>query len=444
MSSDVRDILQLPADAGKTTSSIRNAVKAERVKEKKSDGLNRELLSLTGGAPPMVLAKKKYKARPNFSKRTAVSPWVWRSFTNPARRDNLELYHWVKATDAEDYYFAKFNEIVDMVDYTEEEYNAHLKDKAASSGWTREETDYLFSLCKAFDLRWFVIFDRYDWPNHTRTIDDLKERYYQTARAILLARGKPDKKDLTGYNFDKAREIERKKNLEILYNRTAEQIKEEEYLFMELRRREQKEERMQREREAVWQLLNDNEVRLANREGLTPIDKNVEKLKKRKSVGSTKRASSEDVSSPVMEVGPSNSARKRSKVKEEPAAEEDSAHKIKYPVGAFARSSKLPAPKTALVPRVHQFLQELGLGIKPNMPTAPVCAKFNELQMNIQTLLEVKKLYDKVDLELSKMRVKARVMGGGQAGGSSAVPQKRSSLTPSSAQKDLKRQRTGA
>ena len=30
--------------------------------------------------------------------------------------------------------------------------------------WTKEETDYLFSVARDFDLRWYVIHDRYEYP----------------------------------------------------------------------------------------------------------------------------------------------------------------------------------------------------------------------------------------------------------------------------------------
>ena len=41
--------------------------------------------------------------------------------------------------------------------------------------WTKEETDQLFDLCERFDLRFVVIADRF--PS-TRTVEELKERYY--------------------------------------------------------------------------------------------------------------------------------------------------------------------------------------------------------------------------------------------------------------------------
>ncbi|KAI8817357.1 uncharacterized protein EV422DRAFT_570701 [Fimicolochytrium jonesii] len=469
-SSDVRDILQLPApgeDAGpSTTSSIRAAVNAEKSKEKKGDALTRELLSLTGGAPPVVIAKKKYKARPNFSKQITVSPWVWKPFKNPARKDDLELHHWVKASDEADYYFATFNKQVEVVQYDDAEYDAHVKNllMTASTPWTRAETDHLYGLCKTFDLRWHVIADRFEWPGHTRTIDDLRERYFGIAHALLAARGTAAV-DLTPYNFNKPRELERKKNLEILYSRTAEQIREEEHLFYELRRREQKEDKLLRERETVWQLLRDNELKgsvvkemigtsLAG--GLPTSDKALDKLKKRRSLTVTGRRNTsvdaDDAATPTSILpGDAGTARRR-KVKDEdsPEHEEPSALMKRMGPGVFARSQKLlPAPKASLLPRIQDMMRELSVehNIKPHMPTANVCEMFVQLQTNCQTLLELKKVGDKVDFELNKLRIRARdVAGNAAVDGGSSVPRKRASVgTPSSSTPagNVKRQRNG-
>lgn len=31
--------------------------------------------------------------------------------------------------------------------------------------WSKEETDYLFQVCQDYDLRWYVIHDRYSFPD---------------------------------------------------------------------------------------------------------------------------------------------------------------------------------------------------------------------------------------------------------------------------------------
>lgn len=57
-----------------------------------------------------------------------------------------------------------------------------------------------------------------------------------------------------------AREIERKKNLSVLFNRTPEQIEEEEALYIESRRIEQNEKKLAKEREGLLKFLQTYEI----------------------------------------------------------------------------------------------------------------------------------------------------------------------------------------
>ena len=103
-----------------------------------------------------------------------------------ARSDKLELRHWVKTRVQHpgmppvvadwkevggDYAFAKYNKKVAMVMYNDEEYNSMLNDDLE---WSREETNYLFSMCETFDLRFIIIADRYDFQGIKRTVEQLK------------------------------------------------------------------------------------------------------------------------------------------------------------------------------------------------------------------------------------------------------------------------------
>lgn len=108
----------------------------------------------------------------------------WKQFENPAREDGLQLSHWERdsASDAADqsmaldttneagastqeYSFARYNTTTNVYSYSSDEYVSHLRDE--SGNWSREETDYLFALCHRYDLRWFVIKDRWDFDNYT-------------------------------------------------------------------------------------------------------------------------------------------------------------------------------------------------------------------------------------------------------------------------------------
>lgn len=61
-----------------------------------------------------------------------------------------------------------------MISYTDTEYNTHLQ----SETWTRAETDMLLDLAKRFDLRFTIMCDRWN-RDKPRTVEDIKERYYE-------------------------------------------------------------------------------------------------------------------------------------------------------------------------------------------------------------------------------------------------------------------------
>lgn len=73
--------------------------------------------------------------------------------------------------------------------------------------WTKEETDYLFDVVREYDLRWYIIHDRYDYSGGVpRALEvrllgreiathpdfilsqDLKDRYYSVCRKLVRNR----------------------------------------------------------------------------------------------------------------------------------------------------------------------------------------------------------------------------------------------------------------
>jgi hypothetical protein len=69
--------------------------------------------------------------------------------------------------------YAKFNTKLDPITYTNDEYEALLRDPS----WTRSETDQFMSVCHDYNLRWPVIADRFEATSH-RSTEDLMARYY--------------------------------------------------------------------------------------------------------------------------------------------------------------------------------------------------------------------------------------------------------------------------
>lgn len=150
--------------------------------------------------------------------------------------------HWQKSDEEPtDYYFAKMNKPLKVQEYNEIEYATYFQDP----NWSREETDHLCELAKNFDLRWPVILDRYGEEHPKRTVEDLKERYYKIQKKLSQLREQSGaaKLPMANYNYNKALEVERKKQAEVLYHRTKEQIKEIEELLAEYKKIESSQKR---------------------------------------------------------------------------------------------------------------------------------------------------------------------------------------------------------
>mmetsp|Transcript_29148 Transcript_29148/g.74368 ORF Transcript_29148/g.74368 Transcript_29148/m.74368 type:complete len:433 (-) Transcript_29148:246-1544(-) len=262
--SDVRDILGAPKLHGEKAEA---APKPKKAKIERPKGMSREAFALLGDQHPIISSqlaekgKKDLKAKPKPSTKGVVV-WNFKGFRNSARDDGLELKRWTKAykdaagrvrdaDDSNDYSFAKFNKKIQLARYNDEEYDSLVKSLHSSHEWSREETDYLLTMCERFDLRFNVIADRYEYvPSshkvhaHPRTLDDLKERYYAVARALFIGREGGEapiaNQVLVKHPFNKQHEVDRKRAIEQMLERTAEQLAEENALLAEAKAVEEK------------------------------------------------------------------------------------------------------------------------------------------------------------------------------------------------------------
>eukprot|EP01024_Parvocaulis_polyphysoides_P025382 TRINITY_DN2316_c0_g1_i3.p1 TRINITY_DN2316_c0_g1~~TRINITY_DN2316_c0_g1_i3.p1 ORF type:complete len:417 (+),score=74.06 TRINITY_DN2316_c0_g1_i3:24-1253(+) len=272
--SDVKDILGVSRSAF----GLGNESKPKPEKLKRPEGMSREAFALLGDHAiiPAQFAEQllqqhqtqqeKFKPGAFFRSQKTNSNVAYRrkAFVNQARTDGLELKHWVKCLkdphqpdkvtevdEGQEYPFAKFNKKINMYRYDDEEYENIIKLYAENSDWSREETDYLFDLCEQFDLRWVVIADRYDYPNgQTRSMEDLKQRYYDVAKKLIIERdgGQTEgvaNNPIVKNPYNAQQERQRKKGLEMLMTKTyADDAREEEILeqakaIRERRKREQ-------------------------------------------------------------------------------------------------------------------------------------------------------------------------------------------------------------
>ncbi|CAK5089690.1 unnamed protein product [Meloidogyne enterolobii] len=170
MSGDAQDILGATSMSRRQQSSALpnlNLTNVDKKTIKKSDqikrpaGMHRELFNLfvhqgkdNNKEKIESLAPTNTKhgysvVKADFGKRI-VRKWMWKPFLNDAREDGLQLSHWEREDlIGQPYQFARFNKQLDLVTFTDMEYDEYLDDER----WNKEETIHLLDLCHRFDLR---------------------------------------------------------------------------------------------------------------------------------------------------------------------------------------------------------------------------------------------------------------------------------------------------
>lgn len=381
---DAKDILGLPKSS--FPSSQEKKPRAQKESQRKPDGVSREVYALTGGNLPPLMPTvdiSHFKRRPNLENKEKIT-WQWLPFTSSARGDSLQLYHWVRVVNGVpptgDYSFAKFNKKVDIIKYTDEEYYKHLNDPT----WTKDETDQLFDLCERFDLRFVVIADRFP---ASRSIEELKSRYYAVSRALLLARS-PSPSDVSGHplvkeSYNMVHEIERKRALSALLSQTRQQER--------------------RDAEVLAEAKRITESRMASK-----IAEDVESP-----MNATGLELTEKSSPPAESASPSSNAQPSSTAGPLTAATENtstpaSLRMLRVYLRSYALEQMVQAATSTAglrtIKRVDQTLQDLGVHLKPKVPTKSVCAEHLELRKEILTLLNLQKQLQNREAEVSANR----------------------------------------
>jgi len=346
--------------------------------------------------------------------------WDIVEFTNSARKDDLILKHWQRAdVTPADYSFAKFNHKIDghIPKYDDTQYNTLL----ICDQWTREETDHLMHLCTRFDLRFIVIHDRWDRIRFKteRSVEDLKERYYfvynQLAKNQSFRSLDPPKEKI----FDIQNERKRKEQLIKLYNRTREQIEEEQNLLQELRKFEQKRKDREKKTQDLQRTLSDQ-----NRSGHEghhrrsdsgapasvgrPSGSGMRGMPGRRPGRGVGRPSRESLSHAALNTSTSSTS---SHIFGTAASLlEANTLTIKFPdfktSGASLRSQRLKLP-TSLgnkkMKGLEGMLSELKIDLYP-MPTESICQAFNELRGDLLLLYELKMSFESTKFEINSIK----------------------------------------
>lgn len=341
-SSDLRDVLNLGESGPRPAKKQKVSIPRQSLK-----GLARELQGLGGDNPIAIVPEVTSFKKRRFGSRKPAAKWEMRPFRNSARGDDgaLVLRHWRKKVDLdapphedqmdgmqtqdqadgvngeekkeilEDSSFAKFNVKVPVPQYSDDQYKKNL----LNDDWTKDETDYLLELVRDFDLRWPVIWDRYDFHPQPppgpdggesvsvavipapkpRTMEDLKARYYEVAAKMMLIQkpaaymtGPEFKLYETMLNFSPATETARKQFVANTLSRSKDEAREEESLLLELKRILARNQTFNEERRDLYNRLDyphtDQDISTfkssAGLQNLLQNLMNVDKSKKRKSL----------------------------------------------------------------------------------------------------------------------------------------------------------------
>ncbi|KAK7917273.1 SWR1-complex protein 4 [Apiospora marii] len=512
-SHDVRDMLNLPSEGGgsRPTKKQKTSIARQNLK-----GLAREVQNLGGDNPIAIVPEISSFKRRRFGSRKPAARWEMRPFRNSARGDeSLILRHWRRKTDVqqpaapqpeqqqngesnedkmdadngepkpdelEDSSFAKFNVKVDVPQYSEDQYNSTL----ANNDWTKDETDYLMEVVRDYDLRWPIIWDRYEYQakdgdastdsstavvpaRKNRTLEDLKARYYEVAAKMMAVQRPVQYMNQAEFslheimvNFKPEDETRRKKFAEAQMGRSKEEAREEESLLLEVRRILARTEKFNQERRELYSRLDypttettQDLSTFKTSNGLHTLLQNLmtaDKSKKRKplmgtdgqSTPVTAGPSAQPGSTPLVEqrresiaasasgnghghgrhdsTASATDARPEKPTKKGAQAPErkklSEQEELTYgvsthdrlpsgPTFRYDRINKILTTKSnAQHARITNTLNELDVPARLTMPTKAVVDQMEHLLVNIQTLLDLKKLSDKFDAEIKLEKAK--------------------------------------
>lgn len=244
-------------------------------------------------------------------------------------------------------------------------------------------------MCRRFDLRFVIVHDRWDKSSYSdKSVEDMKERYYNVCNLLAKVRALPGQEPKLKV-FDADHERKRKEQLIKLYDRTQEEVEEEQQLLNEWRKIEMRKKEREKKTQDLQKLItaadNSAEARKAeqqSRSGSRPGRKKASQLAKsqRESVASL-------TAQPNLESAG-----------------------IKFPEiktsGASLRSQRMKLPSAVgqkKTKAIEQLLNELSIELHP-MPTEDICHHFNELRSDMVLLYELKMALANCEYELQALK----------------------------------------
>lgn len=275
-SSDIFDVLNIKQKSSSPNAATAASSTAAVSKAKPQlTGMKRELYNLLGDNQPPVVIQGSNKFKDKLANNVKPSPWTLAEFK---ANEYLNLAHWVKGSkelvgsEPQESQFHKYDIHLTIPEFSEGEYYSFMasdsndtadskkgddtkpEETSQDEKWAFEEIEYLFKLCKRYDLRWFVIHDRYEYEDKTRSLEELKGKFYEISKNYFRWK-KPDDPMLQSLNYSAQKETQRKVYLERLLSRSAAEIAEEEALIIESRKFEMAAKKTLIERENLLRLL---------------------------------------------------------------------------------------------------------------------------------------------------------------------------------------------
>lgn len=393
----------------------------------------------------MAAAEKRSSAAPVRSfKRARVSrpPAHWEQTSTGNRPDLPLLKHWQKAA-TETPSFAKYNVELDVPEFSDAQYDEHLKDP----GWSLEETRYLVDTYKECNGKWTVIVDRYDKPE--RTMEDLKARFYTVSAVTLQIQIPIQSMTAPQYklyetlkDFDPKREMSRKRLAEGHLHRKKDEVDEEAVLLAELQRIMANQESLDSLREDLRRRLdypkaNTNSYAYSTSQALHTLWQqlvNADRMRKTQRLRpvATGQAATSVEGSGATQTPASATARPRESnagsttQQHEPSpssntklSEKDKRRfgvleigpGEKLPSGISFASDKLSKPRIAKssvqTEKIASILAHIGVPDLIPLPTAPVIEAFDSLMGKLHTLLDMRKVAEKEEQELKVREAEA-------------------------------------
>ncbi|KAF7882685.1 uncharacterized protein EAF02_006048 [Botrytis sinoallii] len=462
-SHDVRDMLDLPS-----SSSAPRPKKVKTVVQKpKLGGLAREVQNLGGDNPIVIVPEEAVFKKKRFGSRKPATKWEARRRLRGGRRKSRGRGcgggygnggGWGEGKGREeeiieDSTFAKYNVKVQVPTYTDEQYKEILQ----SENWSREETDYLMRTVQEYDLRWPVIWDRYEYvpqeipedimegaiARRERTIEDLKVRYYTIGAAYDALKKPLHQMNTTEFdlhqkmlNFDPYKRLGGKISWKGVFTRTKEEAREEESLMVELKRILARSEKFMEERRELYARLDapassynisafitsQVKKRKPIQEGQTPggatpvggntpggydarRDSNV---RESVSAPSGNAGNASAVGNKKGSISSIQTPSDRRRLTEEEEKVYGVSHHDRLQGGPYFRGEKLIRPLTSKSAiqqgRIKNMLVELGIPEKPIMGTADVAHGYDELFKSIGILLDSKKVAEKLQTEIDVLK----------------------------------------